>query len=207
MLLRHSLFCMFVILHRYKLHPGAKVLIPAECTDQGITIKLQRLEKVACTQQPGVCARVTRHVTTQRSADESHGSHDQGGNRDATSKRDAVSSTNQVLLNTLHSRREGPVLSVTRTLCRAEHASHLLVWGEPVDDGAAPEHEDASQGSEKQGAGKTLRLACVEMARLSSKFVVRNVSKAPDRAVPALFSEACHPCIFVFVCVCAILFG
>jgi len=177
---------------RYRLDSSAKGCTPAECCEHAITIKLERVEKLACTQLPGVCARIIRHVGDLQPSSRDHkqglqhrdSGHKHGGN-------DAMSGQH-VLLNTLHARCESPVSSITRTLARAEHASHLLVWGmrtTVADHDATAACTATNSEMETDGLGGDLRMACVDMVRLDAKFVVKNMSKAAGKSTPALFSE------------------
>jgi hypothetical protein len=183
------------ITRRYRLNATAKGCTPAECRDHAITIKLERVDKIACTQLPGVCARIIRHANDSQSSQD----HKPGAQpRDSGDKQGGNDAAGQqyVLLNTLHAKCESPVSSITRTLGRAEHASHLLVWGlyatdgEPaataVPAGGATERDDVKEAG---GGGGGLELACVDMIRLDAKFVVRKMSKAAGSSTPALFSE------------------
>jgi hypothetical protein len=193
---------------RYRLNSGPKGWTPAECFEHVITIKLERVDKVACTQMPGVCARVIRHLTDKHQYGENpsvqHCSQDLDSMRNS---REALSSANKqhVLLNTLHAKCESPLSSITRTLCRAEHASHLLVWGEYATDGHDPGEAHASVGASlgaegaENGTRRAVCLACVDMTRLDAKFVVKNITNAAGKAAPALFSEVRSALVHVYM--------
>jgi hypothetical protein len=175
----------FVFTCRYKLHSTTKSWIPAESTEHAITMKLERIDQVACTQQPGVCARVIRHITgkAQGKVDESSQSASDSEEDFSSNNHDMSSTcTNQVLLNTLHSRSESSVMSITRTLCRAEHASHLLVWAEPVGVSSEKTSQDESKstdGKDKDNTRTAVRLVSVQMTRLAAKFVVKTYIEGP----------------------------
>ncbi len=187
--------------YRYKINTESGSATPAESTEHVITIRLERIEKLECTQQPAVCARIVRHVKSPASQgsnlmsskpNKGQTSAEEHGSREgATSDR-----KEHVLINSLHAKCQSVVSSVTRTMCRAEHASHLLIWGEldnADSDAAKSHHGDAVEEDGKaqtESSSGSIRLASVDMMRLDAKFVIRNVSKAAEKPRPALFSEA-----------------
>ena len=127
------------LIRGYVKEPGPQ----ADSQKVEILIELQKLENVPATGLKGVCARVTR--------------------------RKAGSDREDILLNILHSPSNSVLSSIARSLCCAEYASFMLVWGR-----------------EKSGV---IEVSSVEMKLLGISFVSRILERPDGQSIHLLFSE------------------
>lgn len=125
----------------------------AEAEEHSVTIFLKE-EVSAATSQKGIVGRVVLHGENKGDKDE-------------------------VLLDLLHADPKSALMSIARTLCRAENASNMLVWGRELPD---------------QGEVRIMRL---QMHRMRQNFVVREHKDVSEDVSRFLLFNKDQPSVYI----------